>query len=396
MCQFDAKLPAFAIMEVFLNNLPKNLTGQSLKAQLVSFTKALGIRDWSCEKPRRKSFGFIAFLHAQEGELFLHQYERHKYRGSYARASLVILGFEIFCQRSKRPVNRYLLESMTKSAEDRRHAKPCVSYSHVLICFPAYANSLRNSRRSQDEKVVFESRSLSCGYYDYANGKLFYCPEIEWERIRGVAKFAKRILIIEFETPKGKLRIEIPYRIVEAMVISRQRLSFTLTLWEAPRFFRVKSPDIDEMMATLSFQHNSSTSRFRLSGALDSTHDHRQVLEYSLVYQVCVLPDEFEKMMRKLRERNVLPIYHYDVSTAPLDERRSLADGLKEFRSSIQKYIEIIPFGILYQAEALVTNSYLLPWVVQDLLEKIAHLAKEMGANSSSEVGYSLSFDLSK
>lgn len=61
-------------MEVYLQNLPSDLTDQGLKDQISRFTKALSIQDWSCQKPRKKTFGFLTFLNPRDGEHFLKQH----------------------------------------------------------------------------------------------------------------------------------------------------------------------------------------------------------------------------------------------------------------------------------------------------------------------------------
>lgn len=227
--------------------------------------------------------------------------------------------------------------------------------------------------------MVFRVQSLSCGYYEYANSELVYSPEMEWEIVGGIAKFAKRALIIEFNSNGGKKRIEISYRTVEAMVTSTQPTALTVTLWEAPRFFHVQKPDtIDEMLAAFSFEHRPFTSRSRLTELPDGKSSHHEVLWQSMVYRISVLPVEFHEMTRKLSERNVLAIYHHNIPVLSLHKRRSLTIGLIEYNKSIQACSNIIPFSVLYQMEALVKNGFLLPWTVQALLKKMAKLRNDI------------------
>jgi hypothetical protein len=116
-----------AVMDVFLRNLPADLTDQGLKGQLIRFTKALNIYDWSCQKPRSKSFGFITFLHPQDGEKFLRHHGQNRSLGkSKSGMGLEILGTKIYCKCSNRDPDQYLLKSLTKSAEDRYQENQCV------------------------------------------------------------------------------------------------------------------------------------------------------------------------------------------------------------------------------------------------------------------------------
>lgn len=116
-----------AIMDVFLQNLPADLTDQGLRGQLVRFIQALNIHDWSCQKPRTKPFGFITFLHPQDGERFLlHHGQTRSQRKSKSGMGLEILGTKIYCECSNRDPDQYLLKTLTKSAEDRHQENQCV------------------------------------------------------------------------------------------------------------------------------------------------------------------------------------------------------------------------------------------------------------------------------
>src|SRR4051812_5438237 len=111
-------------MDVFLPKLPAHLTDQVLHTQLAGFTEALNIQDWSCQKPRRKPFGNITFLHLQDGERFLQRHERRSFLGMpRSEVPLVIFGAEVLCRRSNREPDPFLLKTMTKSAKDRSQAK---------------------------------------------------------------------------------------------------------------------------------------------------------------------------------------------------------------------------------------------------------------------------------
>jgi hypothetical protein len=103
-------------MEVFLQNLPPDLTDRALQKQLTQFLEVLGILDWTCQKPRKKPFGNITFLHPKDGERFLAIYS--------GRNRLVIFGSQVKCSPSRRgKPDPFLLRNLTKSADDRHRAK---------------------------------------------------------------------------------------------------------------------------------------------------------------------------------------------------------------------------------------------------------------------------------
>jgi hypothetical protein len=115
----------------------------------------------------------------------------------------------------------------------------------------------RYQYQQEDTKLVFGVQSLVCGFYSYVNNKLVYSPEVEWETRKGLAKFVKGTLIVTFSDYECAKRIEIPYRIIEAIVISTQPPALTLTLWEAPRLFQVEDQSLAQLMATLGIQQQT-------------------------------------------------------------------------------------------------------------------------------------------
>jgi hypothetical protein len=112
-----------AAMEVFLTGLPPDLTDRSLQSQLTPYLETVNIRDWSCQKPRKKPFGNITFLRADDGQRFLQRYERPSFPGAKRYATgLVIFGSRVTCKLSNRLPDTFLLRSLTKSAAEREEA----------------------------------------------------------------------------------------------------------------------------------------------------------------------------------------------------------------------------------------------------------------------------------
>ncbi|KAH7410523.1 rna-dependent rna polymerase [Phaeosphaeria sp. MPI-PUGE-AT-0046c] len=345
-------------MEVYLQDLPPDLTDQGLKDQLSRFTKALSIQDWSCQKPRKRSFGFLTFLHHKDGERFLTKYQP----GIGQSGSLLVLsGQKSRCKRSTKVPDEFLLKSMIKSAEDRAKAQQRVP-------------------QPVDAKTAFSIRSMSSGYYDYEGRKLVYAPEVEWEAEMGTVRFASRSILVEFSQQTNRQKIEISYRIIEAMIIDSRQRNFTLTLWEAPRLFGVNSPKIEDFMARLSFQQNSNIDTpqtMRLVQLVNEGMRVPRVLAPLLVYQINVVPSDFDLMLRRSHERAILTLHYQNILASPAYKRKSVFQAMKDFRDSITTYSQSIPFEVLYQLEALVRNGFLLPWTVQILLERLSSRPSE-------------------
>jgi hypothetical protein len=116
-------------MEVYLPGLPQDLSHQGLQAQLIRYTEALSIQDWSCQKPRKRAFGFITFLHPEDAERFLTRHQQRPDSGidvagkPKIKVGLVILGHTVNCKRSTKSPDGFLLRSLAKAAEDRAQAQ---------------------------------------------------------------------------------------------------------------------------------------------------------------------------------------------------------------------------------------------------------------------------------
>ncbi|KAF2271259.1 RdRP-domain-containing protein [Westerdykella ornata] len=317
-------------MEVFLYNLPSHLTDRALRTQLNAYLGTQGINDWSCHKVKKKNYGTITFLYRNQGEWFLQVY------GS--KSKLTILGRSIDCKLSNRgPPDEFLLKSLLKSAKDRELTK-----------------SLPPSSRAP--KITFQSQTFSC---------------VDWQGLGGYAKFAKRAVIIEFPcgpSRSGTYRVEIPYRIIEALDISTRPPALTFTLWEAPRFYLVESQDMIAALIALALTHQPQPQR---------TPKRRlvEILGLGLAYRLSVTSLDFHEMVRRLKERDILTIHYSDIAISSLGYRRDLVTGMKLLNQEIRKSAHILPFTLLFQMKALVKNGFLLPWVVQSLLERMTELA---------------------
>lgn len=188
--------------------------------------------------------------------------------------------------------------------------------------------------------------------------------------LRGIAKFTKRAIILDFNSPSGKQRIEIPYRIVEAMAICSRHTALTLTLWEPPRFYQTENSLI-EAMASLSMGARNTPESARLVRPAGMTSGHPDILGQLLIYRICVSPLDFDLMTNRIHEQAVLTMYYRTIKMLPPHQTKGLHKGMDDLKRAIQVSSLRVPFSVLYQLEALVRNGFLTPWTVQQLLSKM-------------------------
>ncbi|KAI1106408.1 RdRP-domain-containing protein [Jackrogersella minutella] len=346
-------------MDVFMTNLPIDLTENSLKTQLTPFiTENLGITAWTCQKNRGKNFGIVTFLHSVHGEEFLQVHGELN-----RRARLILLDKPIICRRGRKP-DPFLLRTILE--EDQRQMVQDDDEQPV----------------ENGKNVAFNLRGLSCGHYEYPGGTFTYTADIDWsgKNMECVAKFARDYLVITFTSHDGSMiRVEVPYRIVYEIIVTERPTSFTLTLQEAPRFFQVtgggnRMQSLNSSMSTMGISgtRTNRTTMTRLSQLPHINGNHLKILGQSLVYRIQVSPADFHSKLRHLKEKEKLNFSYFDFPEIQVG-RTYMADGLQTFRKLVDacNAKSIVPFDVLFQFEALVRNGYLLPQTAESLLRRI-------------------------
>ncbi|KAK8095079.1 hypothetical protein PG997_001764 [Apiospora hydei] len=349
-------------MDVFLSNLPPDISDKALKTQLAAKLSALGIQDdWACNKQRKTKNGTITFLRAQDGEAFLLEHGAHDMPGQVSRNG-----------RTKQKARLYMFNERIFCHRGRQDPDPLPSQGFAENC----------QRPHQDEppksmKVAFAlqgvgEKALSCGYYAYQEGELVYVPEAGWQTTEGIASFSKYQLTVTYtDWFGGSIRLEIPYRIIETIVTSSTPTALTLTLWEAPRIF--KNRDLEAAMANLSIQKGpQGPSKDRLTCIpVSGVRDHKRTIGQCLVYRLVVSPVEFYEKVESLKSSELFSIGHRN-NVPTSYGNLSIADGMKKFNALVSECSKIMPFDVLYQLQALVQNAYLLPWTVDAILRRLA------------------------
>ncbi|KAF2963850.1 hypothetical protein GQX73_g9725 [Xylaria multiplex] len=349
---------------VFLSNVPATLTERTIKSELSTFMDKLGIKDWTCEKPPGKSFGILTFLYRIEGQRFLSQYGQQPSSGGLFRgeprmkARLTLLGRSVFCKESDKEPDSTLLRVLEMKAEERIHP-------------PEY-----DEKPQTPKHVSFDVRALSCGHYDYPQGKLTYTADIQWRMQRGTVKFARDTLIITFTHGLGQIRLEIPYRATHEVVVSDRPPSLFLTLWEPPRIFLLAHENDEGDFLAVKMMNLTMNSNYRpglrqrLSKIPHDNVDHGAIIGQSLIYSITLSPEEFAPRVERLRENEYLTLISYNVPIAYFG-CSYMVEGLASFKSTVTKCSQTIPFDTLYQFQALVQNGYLLPSTAQNLLLRL-------------------------
>ncbi|KAF2748788.1 RdRP-domain-containing protein [Sporormia fimetaria CBS 119925] len=341
-------------MDVFLQNVPPHLSEHALRKQLDPYLKNLNIQDWHCHKPKGRNFGNITFLSPQQAEQFLQCFATF--------TPLLIFKTIVKCKRNNRGApDPFLLRSLTKAAADREIE--------------------RSQPQAPERKVVFQTTEVSCGFFTYSSGQVCYSSEVNWPAAGGQAQFGKYSIRVTFDGVNGKQRIDIPYRIVDNLVVSSSACTLTLTLWESPRLYRVhgtagstrgdpSTMTIEALLAiTLSMKTGPRIQKSRLSFLPGGIGDHQDIIGQTSVYKLSVSPADFMESVRSVMDRGLLTVHLQDIPLTPAYALRFKC-GLTDLENKIAGLAHVAPFDIIFQMEALAKNGYLLPWTVSELIDK--------------------------
>lgn len=383
-------------MEVHLRGLPDFLPEQALPKRLEPFMTKLGIpKDaFSCEKPRKGRWANVTFGDHAHGELFL---KAHGEQVSYPqpprghrrlsaassnhgsangstngavygstrpqrKAKLTLMGNEVFCSISRNPKdphgaarqpNPITLRGLKHAAEER--ANPT------------------HKTRTDGSPEVFTVKSLSCGHNVYDGDRLVFVPEVEFQDT-GVAKFSKQTLLVKLQS---KRVIKIPVMSIVHLFYSYGHI-LTLTLSEEPSFFTDLGDLAHDLLKLSLFQGFISPSNEPTRSRICSLDErHGQVVGQCLVYQLQVSGDDLPKQIKALMNHDVLSSLFMRFNlvtqrTPPLNigPSRVAMERLTQLLADYTKSGEL-PFGILFQLQALAWRAYLHPGTVYALAKAL-------------------------
>lgn len=415
-----------------MSGLPEHLPEEGLHKQLKLTMAALGIPEdaYSCEKHKRRAWAAVTFGEEKQGRLFLQKHgeklihpsppksrqpsvtsstvthghasdsipaisrnstsHRSRAHGSVngsvdgsisgrpnqsfnpgsidrpqRKARLQLMGNDIFCKISKdlrdpkagpKKPNPITLRGLKHAAEER------VNPTH--------------KRQTDGAPEVFTVHSISCGHNVWDGHQLVFVPEAELEDI-GIAKFTKQVLIIKLAS---KHVIKIPLDTVVHLVCSVRR-ALILTLSEEPSFF-LDTTELTDHFHQLSLAWGSPEKRNPVTRTRVCSLDqrHAEVVGHCLVYQLQIAGSDLDKRIQALKYHDVVSgaFERFDLVTqrtppVQLGPTRSSMKALMTELASFTKS-NALPFGILYQLQALAWNAYLHPGTVVALTRKLRQL----------------------
>ncbi|KAH7153076.1 RNA dependent RNA polymerase-domain-containing protein [Dactylonectria macrodidyma] len=350
-------------MEVLLRNVPQDMNDHMLEDELRAFMNALGIRDWVCEKPRRKNLGWVHFLQPADGLKFLREHEKDRPASqrpddtsiptrrpkSQAKsrdiARLYILKVPVYVEKSTRPIDKVKMSHLRHNRE--KQAQP-------------------SKPHPQEPTPSFRVTGIACGcnVFDETNEALTFVEHTRTiDVLNASARFNSRLLSV-FITQRQQrdARIEFYNHTIQDLIAAIGGYSVTLVLTEPPRIF----------MAAASLNDFVKWERVL---SLSDWNSHKAHVATSLVYRITFAETDVVKdVVGFLRRRQFLEVTHHQLPVKPSHLFPYLWDQFKA-RNKRLKASKNLSFPLLFQVEAMVRNNYLQPSSairLLDLMERVA------------------------
>ncbi|KAK3396965.1 RNA dependent RNA polymerase-domain-containing protein [Sordaria brevicollis] len=372
-------------MEVFMRNLPPDLSQTSLKSQLKPHMDKLRITHYGCEKRPRQKTGKVMFITEKEAKAFLQSHgevplpnQRGTRRYHPTQSRLCITNHQVYCKRSDpqpRDIPLRVKNILHEAEEEERIAK-------------AIQSSVEHHPRIKHTPSTLIVGALDCGYWSYVNGQLTFVNEWSSSQRQNLVKFSKKDLIITFLasgdwSDLGQVRV--PYRSIYELVWSDDG-HVALTLKFAPTFLSSPLPS----------DRPGPPPRMRLK-ACDGSHaivsnfclvyhfkaDPQHILHQILIQQ----PTDFRTAMNSLTHQELFYVsnYAFAVVEAPIQDR--FPDGIDKLKADLVMYEgqRALPQTLLFSLQALVHESYLHPTTVSKLAAQLVVLFETARRSGSKE-----------
>lgn len=368
-------------MEVFVTNIPQQMTDRVLRNHLQPLMKDLSIDTYRCQKPQQKQFGFLVFLDINDGNRFLEKYGETKASRSLSTTppKILILNTPIYCAKSHKSPNLHLLQSLEKEKRDQK------TKTRTVVTTETSRQPIKNH---------FALDSVSCGIWSYAGNKAVYVPYYHHEEL-GSATFGARSLLVKLW--RGQ-RIEFMYTsIYNLSMEDAPHPSFTLQLWESPRFYEHEDFDstksVTETLISRAAKmnvHGPRGPKRRRVASLSA--DHAPIASICFVFRIMLMQTEegvevngrrvgIEAHMHALqRIPGLPPILHQQFDSRK--PRRRLADDIKAL-DSLLATTQDLPWRIKFQIRVLVSDGYLTPSQTIRLLSEFNKLVLRCDIDTS-------------
>jgi len=355
-------------MEVFVRNLPEQLSEKQLRDFFGPLLLKLSIKSYICHR-LRKGCATVTFLDPVQGQKFLEIYGTSNPKAQ-AVHQLRLMGRNIYCSVSRNVPDAFLLRSL-RSEQVRQQTKK--------------VNTGKGSTpRPERIERTLPCSSLACGTWDYdRKSHLVFVPYFTDLR-QGTMTFGRKSLSLRLNPPAADvpvLELEIRYSTVQSMTVgNRLNPSLTLTVSEAPRMYEDTAHMLNNLLLgglrklLLDAGQQRPFTKKRVSSISEA---HESVVSSCFVYRLVLLPEAISSIYAYKHIRELPTCISW--LTAVMAPARSLALESSELTLKLCYDFDDLPFSLKFQMQKLAQNGYLLPGRVVALLPEISRMVKRSG-----------------
>ena len=342
-------------MEVFINNLPDQISDKQLEKYLRPILANLSIHVFCTQKLSRRGCAKITFLHASQGQQFLNIHGQTS-AGSVPTRQLHHMTHAIHFMPSRHRPDLHLLLALREEEYPKRKTNTNGQKA------PAKSSSTKLERK-------FEYSSFSSGLWDYVDANLVFLPYFKDVK-GGIIVFGKRSLSVLFSSP-AIYRLEVPYSSIHSITQGTTRgHSLTLTVFETAKAFECLPIDSTVLlMQKLSLKaRQAQKTKWKRVGCISTAHE--SVFSNCFVYRI-ELPTSSIGATNTLKRAQEIP----EITPWPslvYPPERSFASELTRLSTAFASKYEDIPFRLKFQMQRLVQLGYLSPERVRRLLPEIS------------------------
>ncbi|KAK3356793.1 RNA dependent RNA polymerase-domain-containing protein [Lasiosphaeria hispida] len=363
-------------MEVFMVGLPPELTDRALRNRLEPYMADIAIIYYNCDKYKGKKFGKVIFYWQEDGRKFLSHYGEiplpsdhaffhrpgRRNRSSQTKPRLILQGHDVYCRLSdKNPPSELTLRSIKHEVDQRKS----------------------QSQKPEHKSITFAPAEVNCGHCDFVDGTFTFVSEWTYRSMMGgcVAKFTKRNLILLFKALEVNVEVRISYQSIVELIWS-DRGEVVVILGSPPTFLHSVPAHLSPGGAVggKDYRHRD--------GGIDTAHG--QISNYCMAYHLSVprtRADDFYDNIMKIKNRELVWVTQCETMGFQMVIRSRhprFPEAVAALRNQLGDYTKTssLPFGLLFQLQALVHNGYLHPTTVQGLakeLVKVFSSAKAAG-----------------
>ncbi|KAI9768710.1 MAG: hypothetical protein M1840_004705 [Geoglossum simile] len=349
-------------MEVFIRNTPDRASEEDLNKFFRSYLAQCEINSYYFRKLKSRGCATITIADEVKGRTFLNHHGKAPGL-SKAKIQLKLWGREIYCSASHRPPEKYLVQSLQKEAADK------------LQKSKSKKSTLNQTGQTQRQ---FQFASLSCGLWSYNKSGDVVFEEYFRDDRRGTVMFGTKTMTLLLDPPM--CRVDIPYPSVESVTTgTRFSPTITLLLTEAPRMFdHINNGDLTSSFSSLNIQTRPRAFKRKRVTSISSVH--ASIVNSCYVYRLSLTePTHFSHVHNLLTGHREMmpPTKSWPTKTAL--PHVPFSDGLSQMNSALATTYISLPFGIRFQVQKLVQNTYLPPTKAVLLLPELAQMFYRSG-----------------